>query len=237
MNDLLKTIYQFIHDIRLHPAGYIYIILFAVGSILLALLSDTLGLIGLVLTLWCIYFFRDPERVTPTREGLIVSPADGVIQKIEKVTPPSEMELGEEERFRISIFLNVFDVHVNRIPYSGVIKKLEYREGLFLNAALDKASEDNERQLVVIESEDKTTFGVVQIAGLVARRIICDLAEKQPVESGERFGIIRFGSRVDLYLPPKVNPLCIVGQQAVGGETVLADKKGRQEAQREGITR
>jgi phosphatidylserine decarboxylase len=192
-----------------------------------------MGWIGLIATAWCAYFFRDPDRVTPIREGLIVSPADGVVQKIVKRAPPPELDLGAGERVRISVFLNVFDVHVNRVPIEGSIDKLHYHAGKFLNAALDKASEDNERQSVKITTPDGLTVGVVQIAGLVARRILCDLKEGQSVKTGERFGMIRFGSRVDVYLPPDVAPLVIEGQRAVGGETVFADLKNG-EAERVG---
>jgi phosphatidylserine decarboxylase len=189
------------------------------------LFSSVFLWLGLIATTWCVYFFRDPVRVTPIREGLIVSPADGVVQKIVTMVPPVELELGDAERVRVSIFLNVFDVHVNRIPIEGSITKLHYNPGKFLNASLDKASEENERQSAKITMPDGETLGVVQIAGLVARRILCDLKEGQSVKTGERFGIIRFGSRTDVYLPLGVTPLVIVGQRAVGGETIIADMK------------
>ena len=175
------------------------------------------------LTLFVAYFFRDPKRVTPARDGLVISPADGVVQMITDAAPPSEIEMGESPRTRISIFMNVFNVHVNRIPTGGRIVKTAYRPGRFLNASLDKASEHNERQSFHMETADGRSFGVVQIAGLVARRIRCDLREDQEVQAGERFGIIRFGSRVDVYLPDGVVPLVAVGQTAVAGETVIAD--------------
>ncbi len=226
-NHLLETIKAVI--VPIHPAGWMFVAIFAVSTLILALLSYTFLWIGLIATGWCLYFFRDPVRVTPLREGLIVSPADGVVQKITKVVPPAEMELGDDERVRVSIFLNVFDVHVNRIPIEGSITRLHYHAGKFLNASLDKASEENERQAVKITMPDGDTLGVVQIAGLVARRILCDLTEGQSVRTGERFGIIRFGSRVDVYLPLSATPLVIEGQRAVGGETIIADLKSNED--------
>lgn len=220
-NHLLETIKSVITPI--HPAGWMFIAIFAIASLGFSMLWQPLGWIGLIATAWCVYFFRDPDRVTPLREGLVVSPADGVVQKIETVKPPEEMELGDEERVRISIFLNVFDVHVNRTPIEGSISTLKYVEGKFFNANLDKASEENERQMISITMPDDRKLGVVQIAGLVARRIICDLKDNQSVKTGERFGLIRFGSRVDVYLPPNAIAQVIVGQRAVGGETVLSD--------------
>lgn len=220
-NHLMETIRAVM--VPIHRAGWPFIAIFAIVSLILGLLWSPLGWVGLALTAWCAYFFRDPARVTPIREGLVVSPADGVVQKIVNVIPPAEMELGEEEHTRISIFLNVFDVHVNRIPYEGMISKLHYIHGKFVNAALDKASEDNERQYIRITLPDGRMIGLAQIAGLVARRIICELKDGQSVKSGERFGLIRFGSRVDVYLPATATPLVIEGQRAVGGETVLAD--------------
>ena len=220
-NHLLETIKKIF--VPIHPAGTAHIAIFALVSVLLCLMWAPLGWVGLILTTWCVYFFRDPARVTPIREGIIVSPGDGVVQKIVSVVPPAELELGNEERIRISIFLSVFDVHVNRIPIAGSISKLHYHPGKFFNAELDKASEENERQLIRITTPEGVNFGLVQIAGLVARRILCDLKEGQSVKTGERFGIIRFGSRVDVFLPPNVTPLVLVGQRAIGGETILAD--------------
>lgn len=225
-NHLLETIKSVM--VPIHPAGWMFIALFAISALFLGLFSEMLGWIGVILTAWCVYFFRDPPRVTPMREGIIVSPGDGVVQKIVKCVPPAELELGSEERTRISIFLNVFNVHVNRIPIDGSITKLHYHEGQFFNASLDKASEENERQLIKITTADGISLGVVQIAGLVARRIICDLKDGQSVRAGERFGLIRFGSRVDVYLPAEASPLVIVGQTAVGGETILADLKSNE---------
>ena len=189
----------------------------------------------LLLTAWVVYFFRDPDRVTPLREGLIVSAADGEISSIERVKPPVELALGDAERVRISTFLSVFDVHVNRAPVAGRIKRSVYVPGAFLNAALDKASADNERRALVIETPQGVAVGVVQIAGLVARRIVTFASEGETVGIGQRFGLIRFGSRVDIYLPPGKAALVAVGQRAVGGETVFADLKsdeGTREARR-----
>jgi phosphatidylserine decarboxylase len=171
------------------------------------------------------YFFRDPDRVTPLREGLVMAPADGKISSIERMRPPVELGLGEAERTRISIFLSVFDVHINRAPVPGQIVRSIYVPGVFLNAALDKASEDNERRALVISTADGTEVAVVQIAGLIARRIVTFKGEGSSLGVGERIGLIRFGSRVDLFLPPGHGPLVAVGQRAVGGETVLADLK------------
>ena len=213
----------------IHPAGWMFIAIFAVVTLILGLIATVFLYVGLIATVWCVYFFRDPVRVTPMREGLVVSPADGVVQKIIKMVPPPELELGDDERVRVSIFLNVFNVHVNRIPIEGSIAKLHYHPGKFLNANLDKASEENERQSVKITMPDGGTLGVVQIAGMVARRILCDLKEGQSVKTGERFGIIRFGSRTDIYLPVGVKSLVIEGQVAVGGETVIADMKSNED--------
>ncbi len=206
-----------------HREGYRFIAGFAAATLVLFLVSDLLGAVGLVLTIWCYYFFRDPPRVTPTREGLVVSPADGVVSMITPATPPAELGLGAEPRTRISVFMNVFDCHVNRTPAGGRVTRVAYHPGRFLNASLDKASEDNERNGLVIELADGRTLAVVQIAGLVARRIVCFVAEGALLRTGERFGLIRFGSRLDVYLPDGVAPLVAVGQAAVAGETVIAD--------------
>ena len=203
--------------------GWKFIAIFALVTVIMGIFSTALLWIGVILTLWCAYFFRDPVRTIPARTGLIVSPADGLVQKIVTMVPPPLLKLGPAERVRVSIFLNVFDVHVNRVPVEGTITSLHYHPGTFVNASLDKASEDNERQLVTLTMKDGRTVGFVQIAGLVARRILCTLKEGQTVATGERFGLIRFGSRVDIFLPEGVAPLVIVGQRAVGGETVIAD--------------
>jgi phosphatidylserine decarboxylase len=209
--------------VPIHPDGWRFIGIFALVALLLWWLWTPLGLLGLVATLWCIYFFRDPPRVTPVRAGLVVSPADGFVQSIEPAPPPPELGLSSAPRPRVSVFMNVFDVHVNRVPVDGTVAALHYRPGKFVNASLDKASEDNERQAVLLRAGDGREFVLVQIAGLVARRIKCGLVSGQAVRAGERFGIIRFGSRVDVYLPEGVAPLVAPGQRAIAGETVIAD--------------
>jgi phosphatidylserine decarboxylase len=217
--DSIKSIF-----VPIHREGYRFIGIFAAITLVFALfLPGIFGWLGLILTVWCVYFFRDPERVTPTREGLIISPADGRISSIEDVTPPPELDLGDKTRTRISVFMNVFDVHVNRSPHAGKILRIAYVPGKFLNAELDKASEHNERQALTIETAKGTKIGVIQIAGLVARRIVKFVDEGDTLAAGERFGLIRFGSRVDVYLPPGKAPLAAIGQKAIAGETVLAD--------------
>jgi phosphatidylserine decarboxylase len=206
-----------------HREGWRFIAAFAVATLVLFIVSDLLGWLGVGLTLWCYYFFRDPPRVTPTREGLVVSPADGVVSGVAPAVPPAELGLGAEPRTRVSVFMNVFDCHVNRAPADGRVTRVAYHPGKFLNASLDKASEDNERNGLVVELADGRTLAVVQIAGLVARRIVCFVAEGAVLGTGERFGLIRFGSRLDVYLPDGVAPLVAVGQAAVAGETVIAD--------------
>jgi len=220
----------------IHPEGWRFVAIFAAIAAVLWWLWAPLGAAGAVLTAWCAYFFRNPERVTPARVGLIISPADGTVQMIGKAAPPPELEMGAAARTRISIFMNVFNVHINRIPVDGTIEKLAYRPGKFVNASLDKASEHNERQSVRMRSQDGRELAVVQIAGLVARRIRCWIEEGQGVAAGERFGLIRFGSRVDVYLPDGVSPLVCAGQTAIAGETVLADL-GSSEGPREGEQR
>lgn len=202
--------------------GWPFIAAFAALALVLAFFGTALGWIGVLLTAWCVYFFRDPPRVTPTTPGLVVSPADGQVQAVEPALPPPELEMGPGERLRISIFMNVFDVHVNRIPADGAVTALSYRPGKFFNASLDKASEHNERQSIRLTTTDGKDIAVVQIAGLIARRIVCRLAPEQQVMAGERFGLIRFGSRVDVYLDDGMVPLAIAGQRAVAGETVIA---------------
>lgn len=220
----------------IHREGWPFIALFAVASGLLGLLWAPLGWLGLVLTAWCVYFFRNPDRVTPTREGLVISPADGVVCLLGHAVPPAELGMGSEPRMRVSVFMSVFDVHVNRTPIDGRVTKIAYKPGKFLNASLDKASEDNERMAVRMSTADGADIAFVQIAGLVARRIKCDLAEGQEVKAGERFGLIRFGSRVDVYLPDGVEPTVACGQRCIAGETVLADLRST-EAARQGETR
>jgi phosphatidylserine decarboxylase len=214
----------------LHPEGWRFVALFAVVTLLLFWLWSPLGWIGVVLTVWCACFFRDPGRVTPSREGLVISPADGVVSMIAQVPAPPELNMGDAAMTRISVFMNVFNVHVNRIPISGTIVDKAYIPGQFLNASLDKASVFNERNAVRLKMTDGRDIAFVQIAGLVARRIRCDVERNDAVRTGERFGLIRFGSRVDVYLPSDVAPLVIVGQTTVAGETVLADLVGAEPA-------
>jgi phosphatidylserine decarboxylase len=205
-----------------HPEGYPFIGGFALASLILFWIWTPLGWIGTVLTIWCALFFRDPVRVTPVRDGVVVSPADGRISMITQVLPPAELGLGDRPLTRISVFMSVFNCHVNRSPVTGRIERIVYRPGAFINAELDKASEDNERNSLVIGTA-QGRIGVVQIAGLVARRIVCFAKEGQAIGAGERFGLIRFGSRLDVYLPDGSKPLVSVGQTAIAGETVLAD--------------
>ncbi|MEW6436633.1 MAG: phosphatidylserine decarboxylase [Pseudomonadota bacterium] len=206
----------------IHPEGYIFIAIFAVITLVAGWIFDPLFWIGLVLTLWCAYFFRDPVRVTPQGEDLVISPADGTISAVGPAAPPPELGLGPEPMLRISIFMSVFDVHVNRAPMNGRITKIVYRPGVFLNADLDKASEDNERNGLVLDTS-AGRIGVVQIAGLIARRIVCFASQGDSLDAGERFGLIRFGSRVDVYLPHGARALAAIGMRAVAGETILAD--------------
>ncbi len=207
----------------LHREGYRFLAIFAVITLVLFLIWAPLGWIGVGLTVWCYYFFRDPERVTPDREGLVVSPADGIVSMIEPAVPPAELGLDAAPLTRISVFMNVFDCHVNRLPVGGTITAVAYRPGKFLNAALDKASDDNERNGLALQLADGRKLAVVQIAGLVARRILCDAKPGDLMLTGQRFGMIRFGSRLDVYLPDGVAPLVAVGQAMTAGETVLAD--------------
>jgi len=227
-----STLEQFL--IPLHPEGWRFVAIFALATLVLFWLWAPLGWIGVVLTVWCACFFRDPARVTPAREGLVISPADGIVQMIVQAPPPPELTMGDAPMTRISVFMNVFNVHVNRIPIGGTIVDKAYIPGQFLNAALDKASAFNERNAVRLKMADGRDIAFVQIAGLVARRIRCDLERNDVVRTGERFGLIRFGSRVDVYLPSDVVPLVIAGQVTTAGETVLADLTSAEPA-REGI--
>lgn len=210
--------------VPIHKEGHKFLALFA-GVTLLAFffLPDVFGWAGVILTIWCAYFFRDPDRVTPMRDGLIVSPADGRVCAIDDVVPPAELELDAVPVTRIGVFMNVFDVHVNRAPHAGRITNITYVPGKFFNAELDKASKHNERQGFTFELIDGTKIGIVQIAGLVARRIVRFVDEGDNVGAGERVGLIRFGSRVDVYLPPGKSAQVCIGQLALAGETVLAD--------------
>jgi phosphatidylserine decarboxylase len=206
----------------IHPEGYPFIGGFALASLILFWLWTPLGWIGTILTVWCALFFRDPVRVTPVREGIVVAPADGCVSMISHAVPPAELGLGDKALPRVSIFMSVFNCHVNRAPVAGKIERIAYRPGAFINAELDKASEDNERNSLVI-SNANGRIGVIQIAGLVARRIVCFVKEGQLIGAGERFGLIRFGSRLDVYLPEGTRALVSEGQTAVAGETILAD--------------
>lgn len=218
---------SFIDSIRrqitpIHPEGYIFIAAFGLGALILGSLWSPLGWIGAIATAWCAYFFRDPVRFTPLDDALVISPADGVVSAVGFFIPPPELGLGAEPMQRISVFMSVFDCHVNRAPVGGRVTKIAYKPGLFLNADLDKASEDNERNGIVLESP-AGRFGVVQIAGLVARRIVCFSRQGDVLGAGDRFGLIRFGSRVDVYLPSAAKALVTVGTKAIAGETPLAD--------------
>jgi len=216
--------------VPINPAGWPFIAIFAAVTLILAFVAEPLGWIGVVLTLWCVYFFRDPDRITPVREGLVIAPADGRVSLIDEAIPPAELEMGDEALPRVCIFMNVFNVHVNRAPMDGTITKLAYRPGQFLSADLDKASELNERQSLLMKSTDGHDIAFVQIAGLVARRIVCQVNEGTALKAGERFGLIRFGSRVDVYLPKGTAPMVAVGQLTTAGESVIADLASKETA-------
>jgi len=207
----------------MHREGIKFVAIFAAATVALFFLSKILGWIGVLLTVWCYYFFRDPERVTPQRDGLLVSPADGVVSLIEPAVPPAELGMPDEALTRVSVFMNVFNCHVNRVPIAGEITNIAYRPGKFFNASLDKASVDNERNSLRVKMADGREIAVVQIAGLVARRIVCFIEAGAKLGTGERFGLIRFGSRVDVYLPSGVDPLVSIGQTMIAGETVIAE--------------
>ena len=207
----------------MHPEGRKFISIFVLITFILFLIWELLGWISVGLTIWCYYFFRDPERVTPKKEGLIISPADGIVSLIEKARPPAELGMADEELTRVSVFMSVFNCHVNRAPIAGQITEIAYRPGKFFNASLDKASVDNERNSLSIKMNDGRQIAVVQIAGLVARRIMCFTAKGDKIQTGERFGLIRFGSRLDVYLPDGTDPLVQLGQTMIAGETVIGD--------------
>lgn len=207
----------------MHPEGRRFVAIFAGVTVALFLISGFLGWIGVGLTVWCYYFFRDPERVTPTRPGVIVSPADGIVSLIEPAVPPAELGMPDMALTRVSVFMSVFNCHVNRVPVTGEIAAIAYRPGKYFNASLDKASVDNERNSLRIRMTDGRDLAVVQIAGLVARRIVCFTKEGESLSTGERFGLIRFGSRLDVYLPEGVEPTVALGQTMIAGESVIAD--------------
>ena len=206
----------------MHPEGRKFVAIFAAITLVLFLLWEPLGWVGVGLTVWVYYFFRDPERVVPIQEGIMVSPADGIVSLLEPAVPPSELGLGSEPMMRVSVFMSVFNCHVNRIPAAGRITTVAYHHGKFLNASLDKASEQNERNGITVELRDGRQYGVVQIAGLVARRIMCWSKEGSDMQRGERFGLIRFGSRLDIYLPSGTEPTVQIGQTMIAGETIIA---------------
>ena len=229
--DVLRIVFP-----PLHREGPKFVAIFLVLTLIAFLIWTPIGWAGVVLTVWCYFFFRDPDRMTPTRAGLVVAPADGVICQICDAVPPPELGMAATEMTRIAIFMNVFNCHVTRAPIDCTIEATAYRPGKFINASLDKASEDNERMAYRMRDGAGLELVLVQIAGLVARRIVADGREGRPLKAGERIGIIRFGSRVDLYLPQGSRPLVAVGQTMIGGETVLADLSSS-EATREAAIR
>jgi phosphatidylserine decarboxylase len=206
-----------------HSAGRPFILGGLIAVMLGLAIGPWLAWLGLLFALFCLFFFRDPERVPPGRPGAVVAPADGRVVSVTPAVPPAELGLGAMPRWRVSTFLSILNVHVNRVPADGIITRIAYRHGSFLSASLDKASDDNERNAVALRLSDGREIAVVQIAGMIARRIVCDLREGDAVRAGQRFGIIRFGSRADLYLPEGVRPLVAVGQTMIGGETVIAE--------------
>jgi len=208
--------------VPMHPEGRKFVAIFAVITALLWLVWEPLFWLGVGMTVWCYYFFRDPVRSVAQKSGLILSPADGVVSLITKTVPPPEMLLGDKPLTRVSVFMNVFNCHVNRAPMAGQVIAITYHHGKFVNASLDKASEHNERNSITIEAADKSRIGVTQIAGLVARRIVCFTKVGGGLSVGERFGLIRFGSRLDVFLPEGIEPAVGLGQTAVAGETILA---------------
>ena len=218
----------------LHPDGFKFVAAGVVATLLLFLLWVPAGWVGAIATLWMVYFFRDPWRVTPTRPGLLISPADGIVVSIAAATPPAELAMGDMAVVRIGVFLNVFDVQVTRAPIGGRVTAMRYTKGRFVNASLDKASEHNERLAIRIAPPEGPDVAFVLVAGLVARRIVCNLYEGQQIGSGQRIGIIRFGSRVDIYCPPPYVPMVVAGQRMVGGETVIADRLA-EEPPRQGV--
>lgn len=213
--------------VPIHGDGYKFVLGCAAATLVLFLIASPIGWLGLIATAYCAYFFRDPDRVTPSRDRLVVSAADGRISAIEDVPAPQELDLGTELLTRVSVFLSVFDVHIVRAAVGGRIVRSHYVPGAFLNAELDKASEENERRALVVESPKGARIGIVLIAGLIARRIVTFVGEGDSLAPGERLGLIRFGSRVDVYLPLDARVLVSVGQLAIGGETVLAELGGR----------
>ena len=217
---MFKFVFQ-----KLHAEGYRFVAIAAVITFILLLINNYLGLIGILITIWVYYFFRDPERNAPADINAIISPADGTICKIDKVKPPLESEIKSDSCLRICIFMSVFNVHVNRAPIKGIINKIIYIPGKFFVASLDKASEHNERNILVMENDKKESIVVVQIAGLIARRILSFVRESEKLILGQRFGLIRFGSRVDVYLPLKYETSLTKGDKVKAGESILANHK------------
>ena len=208
---------------KIHNEGYKFLVIFGFITLILYFISTFLGLIGLLLTIWCYYFFRDPERISINDDNYLVSPADGLVLKVEESSGPKELNLVEKKFTKVSIFMNVFDCHVNRTPCSGKVSQILYKPGKFFNASLDKASEHNERNYYKISNSNGEDIIVVQIAGLIARRIVCETKQDQDLKQGDRIGMIRFGSRADIYYE-NYEPLVKVGQKAISGETLLAKK-------------
>ncbi len=208
---------------KIHSEGYKFIIIFVLATLILYLIHGFLGFIGIVLTIWCYYFFRDPERISIEDDNFLTSPADGQVIQIMETTGPKEMQLENKKFTKVSIFMNVFDCHVNRSPCSGTIEQITYIPGKFINASFDKASEDNERNYYKIKKKDGEEIIIVQIAGLIARRIVCETTTDQNLKQGERIGMIRFGSRADLYFE-NYKPLVKINQKAIAGETLIAKK-------------
>jgi len=206
-----------------HPVGRPFILAAVVAMLLGLVVGAWLVWLGAAFLLFCLYFFRDPDRVPPARPGAVLAPADGRIVSVMPAVPPAELGLGPAPRWRVAIFLSVLDVHVNRMPASGTVTRIAYRHGKFVNASMDKASDHNERNALALRLADGREMAIVQIAGLIARRIVCQVREGDSVTAGSRFGIIRFGSRTDLYLPEGVRPLVVEGQLMIGGETVIAE--------------
>ena len=214
----------------MHPEGRRFVLIFAVSALVLFLVWEPLGWLGVIATSWCAWFFRDPERVTPDRPGLVIAPADGVVNMITQATPPAELGLGDAPLTRVSIFMTVFNVHIVRAPVEGAVVRISHRPGKFLNASLEKASEQNERVSILMRTGGSHEYGVVLVAGLVARRILPFVRQAAHVQAGDRIGLIRFGSRVDVYLPEGLAPLVVVGQTAIGGETPIADHRAHEPA-------
>ena len=230
MSTILDSIRSMLVPIR--REGFPFIAVLAFLTLFFGWFWAPIFWVGLILTAWCVYFFRDPPRVMPQADNLVISPADGRVSAVTVGMAPRELDLGEQTRRRVSVFMSVFDCHVNRAPVGGEIRLIAYRPGKFVNAELDKASEENERNSLVIETAAGERIGVVQIAGLVARRILCFVKQGETIEPGARFGLIRFGSRLDVYLPPGRQAFACVGQRAVAGETVLADLASGEPARR-----